>query len=347
MKALYVESERKIFYGDIPIRELADDEVLCRVSYCGICGTDLSIYSGETNLVRDGLIKYPVRIGHEWSGIVEETGPKVSGFVKGDRVVSDNGVACRTCPDCLAGNYHLCKNIKSLGTINCWDGAMAEYIIMPECHLYHIPDSVTQKAAALTEPMTIAYAGILKYPITPNSTVAVIGTGSIGMSAVAIATYLGVKQIICIGRNNSKLAVAKAMGATHTINSKNQNLTATLKEITQNRGVDFVLETSGASETVQQSLDIAAIGGTLSIIGFYEKPLEHIEFNRLVTKGLSMYGIMGKMGSLTEILNMIEKIGNENIEKMITRCIKLSEAPEYFEKYTAGLYSDIKVLAKP
>ena len=97
MKALIIEDMNKAVIRDVPVRELEPDEILCRVSYCGICGTDIAIYTGETNFVRDGLIKYPVRIGHEWSGVVAATGNAVTKFKPGDRVVSDNGITCRKC----------------------------------------------------------------------------------------------------------------------------------------------------------------------------------------------------------------------------------------------------------
>jgi len=126
-------------------------DVLTKVKYCGVCGTDVSIYTGETNLVKNGLIKYPVRIGHEWSGIVESVGSGVIEFKAGDRVVGDTVVACGECKACLGGNYMLCPDLRCVGTVNAWDGGFAEYTVFPARHIFRIPDNIALDEAALIE----------------------------------------------------------------------------------------------------------------------------------------------------------------------------------------------------
>ena len=101
------------------MRPLKKDEVLIRVAWTGICATDLAIYTGESSFVKSGEIKYPCRIGHEWSGIVEEVGENVTKFKKGDRVITDNGVSCGECDNCKCGDRFACTEIMSVGTINC------------------------------------------------------------------------------------------------------------------------------------------------------------------------------------------------------------------------------------
>ena len=112
MKALRIDGQNQIGIYDIDIPTVGPYDVLTRVKYCGVCGTDVSIYSGETSLVRDGLIKYPVRPGHEWSGIVEKVGSEVKDFKAGDRVVGDTVVSCGVCKDCLGGNYMKCDFLR-------------------------------------------------------------------------------------------------------------------------------------------------------------------------------------------------------------------------------------------
>jgi Threonine dehydrogenase and related Zn-dependent dehydrogenases len=345
MRALIVEDQNKIALRDIPEPVLKPDEILCRVTYSGICGTDLVIYSGETNFVRDGLIKYPVRIGHEWSGRVERVGAAVTKFKPGDRVVSDNGVSCRECEMCKSGRPELCENMRSVGTINCWEGSFADFIVMPECHLYHLPDSISDVNGATIEPLTVAYAGMTKYEITPKTIVAVIGTGAIGLAAMALAKCMGAGQIISIGRTDSKLELSKKVGATDTVNNTKVDAEQAVKSLTGGHGADFVVETSGAAPTVQQAIDIAAQHGFLSMIGFYEEPLQNLDFNRLVFKQLSVKGIMGELGLVPKIINYMEKTGL-SLEDMITRVIPLEDAPDYFKRHKEMHHKDIKVLVK-
>jgi len=345
MKAFIVEGQNRANIREVPIPELKKDEILCKVTYSGICGTDLAIYSGETNFVRDGLIKYPVRIGHEWSGTVEKIGSEVTKFKPGDRVVADNGVTCRECEACKEGRMSDCVDIKSVGTINCWDGSFAEYIVMPECHLYHLPDCINDINAATIEPLTVAYAGMTKYDIKPDTVVAVIGTGAIGLSAVALAKQMGAGKIISIGRTDSKLELARGVGATDTINNTVVDAAEEVMRMTSGHGADFVVETSGAEPTVQQAIDIAATRGFLAMIGFYEVNIDNLIFNRLVTKELTMKGIMGEFGLVPKIIEYMEKTGL-SLEGMITQIIPFDEVSSYFEHHKEMHKRDIKVLVK-
>lgn len=346
MKAITVLGQNDIVMRDTPIRALEPDEVLCRVVYTGVCGTDLAIYSGDTTLVTSGQIKYPVRIGHEWSGYVVETGTEVTGFKPGDRIVSETGVACRKCPACQKEDYANCTNMHSVGTIDAWDGSYAEYMIFPACHLYHLPDEISYKQAAMIEPLQIAYAGMRRCQITEEkNSVAVIGTGPIGMCCVALAKAMGAKTIVMIGRTDFKLDVAKKMGATHVINIRNVDAVEEIMRITGGKGVDFVAETSGANTTVQQSIDIAAKRALLVMLGFYETKLDDVDFSNAIFKELTIRGIMGEFKLVPEIIDFIMKSGLSTME-MVTREIDFDDCVEYFKNFRETHKVDIKTLVK-
>lgn len=346
MKAITVLGQNDIVMRDTPIRELEPDECLCRVVYTGVCGTDLAIYSGDTTLITSGQIKYPVRIGHEWSGYIEKVGSAVTEFKPGDRVVSETAVACRKCEACAKGDYAECKGTRSVGTINAWDGCYAEYMIFPECHLYHLPDEISYKQGAMIEPLQIAYAGMRKCQITEEKdTVAVIGTGPIGMCCIALAKAMGAKTIIMIGRTDFKLDVAKKLGATHVINIRNCDAVEEVKRITGGKGADFVAETSGANTTVQQSIDIAAKRGLCVMLGFYETKLDDVDFSDAIFKELTIRGIMGEWRLVPEIIDFIMKSGLSTMD-MITREIDLDDCVEYFHNFRETHKVDIKTLVK-
>ena len=196
MKALVAEGPHKAAFRDVELRPIKDNELLIKVKRAGICATDNAIYTGDCMFVRDGSIVYPCRFGHEWSGVVEKVGKDVTDFKAGDRVICDNGVSCGECDACKEGRYDDCVNVKSVGTVNCWDGCFAEYMIMPVYHVYHIADSMSFDAAALLEPISIAYEAFKRTKLTKDSTVVITGTGAIAMGAVALAKYYGAGQIV-------------------------------------------------------------------------------------------------------------------------------------------------------
>lgn len=326
------------------MRPLKKDEVLIRVAWTGICATDLAIYTGESSFVKSGEIKYPCRIGHEWSGIVEEVGENVTKFKKGDRVITDNGVSCGECDNCKCGDRFGCTEIMSVGTINCWDGCYAEYMYMPECHTYPLADNVSMEQAALAEPLSIALGAIKKYDITSKTTVAVIGTGSIALGAAALASVKGAKQVIVIGRKDFKLEAALKCGATHVINSTKENALQRVREITGGKGADFVIESSGGPKTVEEAMHVAARRGTVALLAFYERTLDEFPIDTLVSKELVVKGVMGEFGLVPEAAKYLAK--GLPVEGMITHRMELAEVPEFFAKSAETSGQRIKALVR-
>jgi L-iditol 2-dehydrogenase len=344
MKAITVNGPNDITMDNVSIRALKEDEVLIKVAYAGICATDLAIYTGETDFVRKGLITYPCRIGHEWSGVVEAIGKSVTKFKKGDNVVTDNGVSCGECTMCTEGKYFECTNLKSVGTINCWDGCFAEYMIMPQRHTYSISPSLSLKEAALAEPLSISLASVKKYSVDKSTTVAIIGTGAIGLGSAALCSKLGANKIIVIGRTEYKLQKAKECGATHIINSRKENVYKSIYEITNNQGVDFVIETSGGKETVMQSIDIVKAKGTVALAAFYEKTISNFNVDTLVQKQVEVKGVMGEFGLVPAACRILED--GLPVTGIITQCIEFDNVPEYFRKAHETSKERIKVLVK-
>ena len=344
MKAITVYGPGDMRIEDVPLRPLKKDEVLVRVAWTGICATDLSIYTGESSFIKSGEIRYPCRIGHEWSGIVEEVGESVTKFKKGDRVITDNGVSCGECDNCRCGDRFACTEIMSVGTINCWDGCYAEYMYMPECHTYPLADSVSLEEAALAEPLSIALGAVKKYEIRPETTVAVIGTGSIALGAAALASVKGAKQVVVIGRKDFKLQAALKCGATHIINSTRENAQERLREITGGKGADYVIEASGGPTTVEDAMRLAVRRGTVALLAFYERTLDAFPIDTLVSKELTVKGVMGGFGLVPEAAEYLAK--GLPVEGMVTHRIEFSEVPAFFARAAETGGERIKALVR-
>ena len=307
MKVFISEGYGKGHFEDMPVPKVTDDMVLVKVCYCGICGTDQDLFSSQCSFVENGQVTYPARLGHEWSGVVEEVGKNVSEFKKGDKVVGDNTVSCGVCDACKRGDHLSCKHMLNVGTIEpVYPGAFSEYYIISKHHLHKIPDGISLKAASLAEPLSVAYGGIKRMNITEESSVVVIGTGCIGMAAVVLAKCLGAKKVIMIGRNSSKLEAAKKLGA-DIINIGECDPVEEVFKMTNGNGADFVLECSGAQGTYTQTIDIAATRGTIALVGFYEKKEKEVNVDTIVTKALNMFGVMGEFDNMPGVLNILEK----------------------------------------
>jgi len=345
MKAIIVNKPGDMRFVEVEKPGVGPWDVLVKVSFCGICGTDLAILSGDMSFVRDGLIKYPVRIGHEWSGIVEETGAEVTKVKPGDRVVGDNGVACEKCRNCLAGNYCNCLNSRAVGTVNCWDGGFAEYMLMPERHIYKLPDQIGLEEAALIEPASIAYSGVKAGGITRDSTVLVIGTGPIGLTAVAMARNAGVRKLMVAGRKDFKLEIGKRMGADTTINVTRESLKDAVMRETDGEGVSTVIETSGAISVINESLNCIAAAGIISLVGFYEKELNGFNIDKVVLNKIQIRGVAGEP-VMQEIIDLIAS-GSIKLNPLITHKVNFDEAAiSAFTNIKARDESKIKILVE-
>ncbi len=329
MKAILTEGYGKAKITEVPVPEAYGDRVLVKVCYCGICGTDQDLFSSDCSFVEDGLVTYPLRPGHEWSGIVEEVGDLVTDFKKGDRVVGDNAVSCEKCEACLKGEYEKCGHLLNVGTIDPnYVGAFSEYFLIPARHLHMIPDGISLKEASLAEPLSVAYGGIKNMNITDRSVVAVIGTGCIGMAAVVLSMCLGAKEVLMIGRNPEKLKVAKTLGAT-VVNTRECDPVETVKKQTDGKGADFVLECSGAKETFSQAIGMAGFRASVGLIGFYANKENDVNVDSIVSKALTLFGVMGAVGDMAGALRILKQ-HHPSLMPIITDELPFEDALEGF-----------------
>ncbi len=335
MKAISITAPEKIEIIDVPIPELADDELLIKVAYSGICGTDIGIYGGGLSFVKSGLIKYPVRIGHEFSGVVEKVGKNVTKFKPGDRVITDNGVSCRHCKACKEGRNIECENMRSLGTVNCWEGSFAEYVKMPEIHTYHLPDSISLEEAAVIEPVTISQVSLMNAEaLEPGKTVLVIGTGPIGLATANLAVSYGAKKVYIAGRKENKLDIARAYGA-EAINVTETNLVEYIEKVGK---VDACIETSGAIGCIEEACKCTKKHGTVALAGFYERTLDNFPIDDFVLSEVKLVGVEGKWIA-QDIINLMVS-GKLDLKPLITHRFSFEEAPQVIAEGDTPKYKE-------
>ncbi len=242
------------------------DEVKVRVRACGICRSDVPrVLSGTARY-------YPIILGHEFSGVVEEAGEDAerAGIHKGDHVAGVPLVPCFHCLDCEHGDFALCKNYSFIGSRQ--QGAYAELVVVPMRNVVKLNSKVPFAKAALIETATVALHGLFLAGLDENNApavekVAVAGVGTIGLFAIQWARILGAKRIVAVGRDEERLELAKRLGATDTINTKKDNLKARTEEITEGRGFPYVFDTAGAPDTIRQCFTLAGNKAHICIIG--------------------------------------------------------------------------------
>ncbi|HEY5465465.1 MAG TPA: alcohol dehydrogenase catalytic domain-containing protein, partial [Clostridia bacterium] len=211
MKALVLKEYNRFSYEDVPVPVYGSDDVLIRVKACSICGSDVHGMDGST-----GRRIPPVVMGHEASGIIEQTGENVRGYKIGDRVTFDSTVYCGECYFCRRGEINLCDDRKvmgvSTGEYN-FPGAFAEYVAVPQRILYPLPENVTFEFAAMVEPLSIAFHAIRRSPVSLGNTAVVVGAGMIGSLVIQLLKIAGCGKIIAVDMIQEKLDMAKKLGA--------------------------------------------------------------------------------------------------------------------------------------
>lgn len=257
MKAAVLFAPGDLRITDFPAPAMADDAVEVSVAYCGLCGTDFHKFAGKAG---SRPVVYPVPLGHEVSGIVTRVGDKVTRFKVGDRVTVDPNHSCGRCDYCRSGRRHLCTS--SRGVVK----GMAQFICPPEENVYHLPDSLSLRDAALTEPLSCCIHGMDLMEMRSGETVAIVGCGAIGALMVQLCRISGAGKIVVLDANEDKRAVAMSQGAHLFINSRTENVTDALAAA----GVDCihrVIECVGIPVTAQLALSIAGRGATVVLFG--------------------------------------------------------------------------------
>ena len=318
MKAARLYGPYDMRMMDVPVPELAPDEILAKVERACICGTDYAIYSGELSFVKTGDVTFPMTLGHEWAGTVAAVGSNVTRFKVGDRVVSDNAVGCGRCPACLHGDTFLCQNSRALGTVHAWDGAFAEYLPMPERHVFHLADNVGWDDAALLEPMMVAYSGVVGAEVGMGDTVLVNGTGAIGLIAAKICRICGASKVFVTGRSPFKLEKAAAFGAADVlIDTSKETIADALAREIPNGKVDKVIEASGSIPLLVESLNVVRTGGIVSALAFYEKEIQSMPIDKLVFNCITLRGVASISRLHEPCLRLLES-GRMNLSQLIT-----------------------------
>lgn len=299
--AMVQVAPQKLEPRDLPIPEIGHDDALLRIEACGICGSDYEQFEG---VLRTPM---PVVPGHEPLGIIERIGDGAAkrwGVDVGDRVAVETMLACHHCTRCLAGRYHLCAHRRIYSYIPLSDepglwGAYAQHMYLhPNSVVHRIDRALPAEVAVMFNPLGAGFRWGVEMPGTgPGDTVVVMGPGQRGLSCVIACREAGASRIIVTGlaADHEKLALARAFGADVTIDVDNEDARRRVKEATDGRGADVVIDVSSyATEPITQSLDFVATGGTVVLAGTKGfKPVPDFVSDKVVMKEITLMGAIG------------------------------------------------------
>ncbi len=343
MKALLLSEYSRLDVADVPMPRPGPDDVLIKVEACGICGSDVHGYDGSS-----GRRIPPLVMGHEASGVVAAPGANVKDLREGAHVTFDSTVYCGTCEYCKRGEMNLCQNRQVLGVSTAdfrREGAFAEYVVVPRRIVYPLPDGLTFTDAAMVEPLSVAVHAVALSEVPKNGTALVVGAGMIGLLVLQALREAGCSVVIVSDIDDSRLQLAKDLGATTTVNAKSSDTAEEARRHTGGFGVDVALEAVGSTPTVRAAIESVRRGGTVTLIGNVVPTVE-IPLQTVVSRQIRLQGTAGSAGEYPECIEMLAS-GRINVKPLISMVAPLEEGAAWFDRLHSREANLMKVILTP
>jgi len=336
MKGVFFKGKKQLLVKeDLPKPSIEPDEVLVKVKYCGICGSDVESF--ET-----GVLETPgIIIGHEFSGKIVEVGNKVRGWNIGDRVSANPSLPCGECYWCKHKQENLCKWSSSLGTT--YNGAMAEFINVKSERLIKLPDNVSMEEGALLEPLAVALYAVQDSKLIIGETCTVIGAGSIGLLVIQVLRAAGAGEIYALEPVKSKQELALKFGATSVFSPKKWGK---INRLSNKVGPDHIFDCVGLPETFMTSMKLIKRGGIISLVGIHTEPFKMKGFMSMMLKSITMKGVFGYVNDTFTTALKLVKNKKIDLKSMISRKIPIREISTIFRELSDKKHEDIKVLVE-
>lgn len=343
MKGMLLSAYKQLDVVDMPLPQPAEDELLIRIKACGICGSDVHGYDGST-----GRRLPPIVMGHEAAGVIESVGSAVSNFRPGDRVTFDSTVYCGKCFFCQRGDVNLCDNREVIGVSTPGFrrmGAFAEFVTVPARIAYKLPDNMPFEHAAMIEAVSVAVHAVSLTHIELEDTVVVVGAGMIGLLVLQAARLAGAGRVIVLDLDDTRLKLARDLGATHTINSGGTDVISQILDLTAGRGAEAAIECVGATIPVKLALDSVRKGGAVTLVGNVAPTIE-LGLQSVVTRQIRVQGSCASSGEYPACISLISR-GAIRVDQLISAVAPLEDGPSWFRRLYEREPGLLKVVLKP
>ena len=303
------------------------DEVKIRMVALGICGSDIHYYT--EGKIGSQEVRFPFTVGHEGAGIVEETGSEVKKVKPGDRIAIEPSLPCGKCDQCLTGRPHTCRRIKFLGCPGQAEGALSEYIVMPEANCLPLPGNLNTDQGSISEPLAIGIYSVRKSGGVKGLRIGILGFGPIGMSVMLAAKADGAEKIYITDKIGERLALAAKENADYTGNPLRENIVENIRNY-EPPGLDVVFECCGQQEALDQAVDLLKPGGRIIIAGIPEFENWSLNVENTRRRELMIQFIRRQVGCTETALEMMHT-GQIDVSNMVTHRFPFSRTKEAFD----------------
>jgi L-iditol 2-dehydrogenase len=311
--------------AEMPIEDPGPGEVQCRVESVGVCGSDLHAYGeGQVGGMPNA---YPMVLGHEPAGVIVKTGAGVTGLAAGDRGALEPALYCYHCEFCLSGHHNVCANIRFLSTPNI-PGFFREFVNLPVANFAPIPASLSLDAATLAEPLAIAIHSLRLAAISANETIAIIGTGPIGLLTIAALRAADAGRIWAIEPLAHRRELACRMGADAVLEP--EEAVAEILRATGQRGVDCAIDCAAGADTVPQAIRLSRNAGRVVLTGIHSTPTFTVDASGMRRKELTLFNVRRSNHETEEALELLQAQPNW-FAPLVTHTRTLDRIDEAFE----------------
>ncbi|MEM2178976.1 MAG: alcohol dehydrogenase catalytic domain-containing protein [Candidatus Methanomethylicaceae archaeon] len=338
MKAIVIKEPFKVELENIGKPTIGPEDLLVEVKAVGICGSEIAAYEG-THPWRVP----PVISGHEFSGIIVEVGDEVKDFNIGDKITAYPYISCNTCEYCVQGMDNLCKKIKIMGTPE-WPGALAEYVRVPSMIAYKLPKEITFDKGALIEPLAVGVHTTARAKINTAKVIVILGVGAIGLcTLLAIKSINSRIKIIAVDPIESKIRIAKELGADLVVNPNTQDIAKVLYEIAP-YGADIIIDCAGTQKTIEECINLIRKNGRIVITALFKGKVQ-LDLRYVMSKEINISGSLLYTRREFENAIILSKKVISKLDKIITHRMSFDYAKEAFELMRKG--EAIRVILSP
>ena len=336
MKVAVMNGIGKMGFVEREIPQPKENEVLVKLEYVGICGSDLHYY--ETGAIGNYVVEPPFVLGHEPGGVVVEVGENVTHLKVGDRVALEPGKACGHCEFCKEGKYNLCPDVVFFATPPV-DGVFQEYVAHEADLCFKLPENVSTLEGALIEPLAVGFHAAIQGDAHLGQKAVVMGAGCIGLVSMMALKARGVSEVYVVDIMEKRLEKALELGATGVINGMKENVAARVDELTAGRGMDLVVETAGTEVTTRQAIEIAKKGSNIVLVGYSKSGEMTLPMSLVLDKELTFKTVFRYRHIYPMAIEAVAS-GKVNLKGIVTDIFTLDEAQKAMD-YSVNNKADI------
>ena len=319
---------------DIP--KVKDDEVLVKLEYVGICGSDLHYY--ESGAIGNFIVKPPFVLGHEPGGTVVEVGKNVTHLKVGDRVALEPGKTCGHCEFCKTGRYNLCPDVEFFATPPV-DGVFQEYVAHEAGLCFKLPENVSTMEGALIEPLAVGFHAAMQGGARAGQTAVVMGAGCIGLVSMMALKAMGVSTVYVVDIMEKRLEKALELGADGVINGSKADAVEEVMKLTEGKGCDLVIETAGTQITTVQTIHMTKKGATIVLVGYSKSGEMTLPMSMVLDKELTLKSIFRYRHIYPMAIDAVAS-GRVNLKGIVTNTFSLDEIQEAMD-YSVNNKADV------